>query len=421
MPDAMHGGAAVWLAAFIIACAGEDTASIGGVDGWSCPASQLPEQTSLLQSFQAKAFTHQKRATQHVKRVEGQPPPPVLPPAERPDGVRSAIVFKIHGPRNLASLLQSLCLLTQAYNGVARRDVVIFSDLRLDDAEMQQLQQTAAPASIDVISMHATPQEILLTLSSSVQERVAVACNSSIELIDWETVCCEKDDHLFTYCFPMGYLIMNWFRIVELWTHPRLAAYDYILQMDSDSFCTKPWEHDPIEVLAEQNLTYCFNNELTWADNSLVRGVRALSREHFGKPTCEVKVEGGHLSLDETSCISDLDTEAILHVMWGNFQVARLAFFRAAPFQAWARRFAADGYIFTRRWDDQTALTVALAQLAPEQTWQLAGLGLDLGIFHNANLNGTKVPDFVEYVDQLHNQATFALDACRPLIKISGL
>lgn len=369
------------------------------------------------------------RVKMHVEQDLSKLMPLAEPTAKHAQRAKAAVVFKIHGPVDLDSLLQSLCLLTEAYNKVARRDVVVFSDLHLEYADIRQLQQAVAPATIDVVALHDTPQEILMKLSSVAQGRVAEACNSSIELIQWDTVCCEKTAG--SICDKMSYLTMNWFRIVELWTHPRLIAYDYLLQMDSDSFCTRPWEHDPIEVMAERNLTYCFNNWPSQAGGSLVRGLRPLVLEHFGKPICTVEVKEGHLSPDHSSCSgvsgSELGEEAPLGEMWGSFQVARLSFFRDAPFQAWARRFAADGYIFTRRWDDQTAMTVALAQLAPEQTWQLSGLGLDLGVYHNGHLDSSNIeyphPDFVRYVDhqRVQSQGTFPLDACQSLIKVLGL
>lgn len=340
-------------------------------------------------------------------------------PARR--GLSAVLVIKIHGAE-LESLRQALCLVTRAYNAKARRDVVVFSDLAVPEGEVRRLQDIASPASLEVVHMNPTPQSVLASLSSAARRRVEEACKAPVGEITFETVCGEKGS---PYKAPMSYLIMNWFRIVQLWTHPRLAKYDYMLQMDSDAFCTKPWDRDPIEVLAERNLTYIFNTFPGLANYVLTKGMRRLSTQVFGRPMCKVELEDGHLLGDTTSCgpgpFPDSDNSA-LSIIWGSFQVARLSFFRGQAFQKWARRVAEDGYIFTRRWDDQTAMTIALVELAPEASYLLSALGFDLGIFHNGYLNGEEQDvGFVDFVKKSRQDGGFALEGCQDFILVPGL
>lgn len=45
---------------------------------------------------------------------------------------------------------------------------------------------------------------------------------------------------------------------------------------------------------------------------------------------------------------------------------------------------------FSRRWDDQLAVTVPAAMLAPEKAWDMRTHGVHLNVWHNQYLDGKK-------------------------------
>uniref|UniRef100_A0A7S4T7P5 Hexosyltransferase n=1 Tax=Alexandrium monilatum TaxID=311494 RepID=A0A7S4T7P5_9DINO len=335
---------------------------------------------------------------------------------------RAALVIKIHDSTALPSLRQALCLVTHAHNAEVRRDVIVFTDEGLADADVSALQSIAAPARLEVVVLHVTPQSVLAQLPAEARGRVEVACKAALAEITWDTVCGEETN---PYKAPMSYLYMNWFRILQLWTHPRLDEYDYLLQMDADAFCTKPWDFDPVQLLVDRNLTYIFNAFPSMANYALTQGVRRVSTRVFGRALCNADLQDGHLSADTTSCgegpFSDKE-DGGMRVMWGSFQVARLSFFRGELFQRWAQAFAEEGNIFLRRWDDQTAMTVALALTEPEKAYKLRGLGVEPGIFHNNCIDDQcGKGGFLGFVKRQRNDGGFVLDVCGPLIQVANL
>lgn len=87
----------------------------------------------------------------------------------------------------------------------------------------------------------------------------------------------------------------------------------------------------------------------------------------------------------------------------GFFHITNLNFFRSPiVYQTWLSTFRDDCFL-CRTLDDQVALTIPLAMLSPERTWDMYGTGIMLNIYHNGRLDGKRhlpVGGFIKYWNQ---------------------
>jgi hypothetical protein len=64
-----------------------------------------------------------------------------------------------------------------------------------------------------------------------------------------------------------------------------------------------------------------------------------------------------------------------------------LDFFRSAPAQKWVNTLIGDSK-FSRKFDDQIAVAVAPAIVAPNRSWDMWSNGINLTVFHNGFIDG---------------------------------
>ena len=71
----------------------------------------------------------------------------------------------------------------------------------------------------------------------------------------------------------------------------------------------------------------------------------------------------------------------------GFFHITNLDFYRSDIVQRWAEIWIGDGFL-QRSYDDQAAVTVPAAILAPERSWEMRSHGINLQVFHNNRMDG---------------------------------
>jgi hypothetical protein len=104
----------------------------------------------------------------------------------------------------------------------------------------------------------------------------------------------------------------------------------------------------------------------------------------YNDTLCELKLVEGRLFAKGGKCIKPNVPQ--IH---GFFHVTNLDFYRSPENLRWADIMIGDTK-FSRRWDDQLAVTVPAAMRAPERSWEMGANGVTLDVWHNSFLDGKR-------------------------------
>ena len=363
-----------------------------------------------------------------VERRPGAPPvPEVLPPAERAPPVPAvpppvtkaapsipvpaarpaaivdferqpgvAIVTKIHGPHQFHLLEQSLCLLHHAYNRRVRYDIVVFTTLPLSAEEMATVRNVTRPARVTFpLDNRGTIQAEIAALSPVRRAALLARCRAGpdnithVANITWWSNCPDR-------------LAYNWqaeFRGWHLWRHAALRDYRYMLWLDSDGFATKVWPKDPVAYAIRHRLVLLFDN---MKGHNRISHPRVL--QTYNKTICGIQLKQGRL---ETNWVhGDECVGRRIKTVHGFFHVTDLDFYRSDAVARWSENLIGDCFC-CREHDDQIAVTVPAALLAPERSRDMRANGLRLDVYHNNRLDGKEqnLPEFIRYYSKVvqHN------------------
>lgn len=340
----------------------------------------------------------------------------------RQEGV--AVVTKVHGPDYLGQLKQMLCLLTQAYNKHVGYDVLVFTTIPWSRDAVQALQDVIAPAALTVALDSRTLHEELAEMGPEELQFLLHRCNvTTAEELQWTSRCCLR------FCTTLKYAWQAEFRAYHIWRHPALTRYKYMLWMDSDSLCSKPWEHDPVRVMVENNLVLlgipcCHFPE----HDELMRKMKAA----YGKMICSVRLNESSGSLlprvatEEETHDGKCKGRPAFHMAAGHFHVTNLDFYRL-PTNLKFLELLVSPHRFNRDWDDQLAVFAPAAVEAPDRVWNVIARGLSLGLVHNKLIDynfshrlGTHFDKWFKQEGGPMWQWPDAKEACEALIKYSG-
>ncbi len=293
------------------------------------------------------------------------------------------IATKIHGENTFSALKQSLCLLTKAYNYRVNYDVVVFSATEVNESLVDMAREIIAPAKFTLVLDNPGLQTMVDALSEDHKQNLLERCNAthSSQLL-WQTRCVETAS-AGTSEMPIAY---NWqaeFRSLHIWKHPAIAKYRYMLWMDTDGFCTKVWQQDPIATMRRNDLVILFDH----FPGGRANGVEwiAKTKEAFGKQICEISMRNGTLRAFEGYC----KRAKFLRQIYGFFHITNLDFYRSDPVMKWQKIMIGDSK-FSRLYDDQIAVTMPAAVLAGNRSWHMKYFGLNLGVAHNFLMDGDK-------------------------------
>lgn len=189
------------------------------------------------------------------------------PPVIRPPVVHSSVqdfdpnlpgvvvVTKIQGPPHLRALRQMLCLFTKAYNDRAQRDIIVFTSEEIEPKEIQELRKLAASAKLEVVVDNPGLHEMIRSFSPEQQTKLLQRCRvKSISDLDWYSQCSEERSYTTLQNERLAYTWQAEFRALHLWNHPALQQYTYMMWLDSDAFCTRRWQEDPLAAMVRHDL-----------------------------------------------------------------------------------------------------------------------------------------------------------------------
>jgi hypothetical protein len=290
---------------------------------------------------------------------------------ERQEGV--VIATKLHGRVYLKMLKQSLCLLTAAYNNRLHYDILVFTTTAtFNSSDIASLRSIVAPANLTIVVDNDGLQGEIAKLSPDRRTKFLKRCGGKPpENLTWFSDC-------------PGRLAYNWqaeFRAWHIWKHPALEPYRYMMWMDTDGFCTKVWDRDPVAYMIRHELAIFFDN---WPMGS-ARGKDIQDRivDAFNTTLCRLTLENGQLNAwTGMPCPT-----ALIRLIHGFFHITDLDFYRSDVVMHWAETLIGDCFL-CRKYDDQVAVTIPAAILAPERAWDMRANGLHLDVFHNGQLDG---------------------------------
>jgi hypothetical protein len=184
--------------------------------------------------------------------------PPIIYPNIQdfdPNMPGSVVVTKIQGPPHLRALRQMLCLFTKAYNDRARRDIIVFSSEAIDREDVQSLEYIASPAKLTVEIDNPGLHDMVNSFSPIQQSKLLERCRvTNVSELTWYSQCDEEGSYATLKGERIAYTWQAEFRALHLWTHKALHPYKYMMWMDSDAFCTRVWNEDPLAAIVRHDL-----------------------------------------------------------------------------------------------------------------------------------------------------------------------
>ena len=203
------------------------------------------------------------------------------------DGV--VIATKIHSTNHLIALKQMLCLLHYAYNNRVLYDIVVFSTYPINDPLLEPIRNVVAPANLTLIVDTPPLKDVINSLQPPYRkEHLLKRCNKTIEEIHWYDFCEENGKYE-----RLAYTWQAEFRSLQIWTHPILQQYKYMMWLDTDAFCTTIWDNDPISYMINNDLVLLFDNfpqGTSHGAHMQERFVRA-----FNTTLCSIELHDGKL------------------------------------------------------------------------------------------------------------------------------
>jgi hypothetical protein len=290
---------------------------------------------------------------------------------------RVAIATKIHGPPHIPQLKQSLCLLMAAYNNRPAYDIVVFTTLPVSKIDELHLQEIVHPAHLKIETDQKTLRQHINGLDPEQKRILYERCNRTYDdPIYWVTRACEVGGGA---CMPLAYTWQSEFRAKHIWKHSALAKYKYMLWYDSDAMATRIWEQDPVTVMIRNDLAMFFDH----FPQGKTRGQEVQDKimKAYNDTLCGLRLgQDGHLVKGSKFC-------GAVPQIHGFFHITNLDFYRSPENLRWYDILIGDNK-FSRKWDDQLAVTVPAAMRAPNRSWEMGANGVKLDVWHNGELDG---------------------------------
>lgn len=321
---------------------------------------------------------------------------------ERMNGV--VIVTKIHGRHQLGLLQQSMCLLHHAYNNKLNYNIVVFTTIPIPDNEtlLMDIRTSIAPTTISIVVDNDGLRNEIDKLSPDRRRKFLRRCNAtSADEITWDSLCYEEEETATTTTTTttIERISYNWqaqFRSLHIWHHKSLQPYRYMLWMDTDAFCTKAWQNDPVALAIKNNMVIYFNN---YPQGRAPKAAQQIVKKVFGEYLCAArKLSNGQLA----TTMGDTCDGSTLWTIHGFFHITDLDFFRQDRVLHFQQAMIENCFL-CRKFDDQLAVTVPSVVLAPEKSWDMYKSGIELKIFHNNKIDGKrnkKAGGFFTYWDK---------------------
>ena len=291
------------------------------------------------------------------------------------------IVTKVHGPHQLSLFKQSMCLLHQAYNKKVQYNIVLFTTVQIMENEttLVDVRAMISPVKLDVVVDNDGIVNEIHKLSPIRRQNFLKRCNiTSPEEITWDSECIEEGTDVKRIAY-------NWqaeFRSWHIWHHEALRQYRYMLWIDTDAFCTKVWDRDPIAIAMKNRMAIYFDNY----PQGRAKKAQPRVKQAFGTNICYAKKSQSGALYSSTG---DDCSGSQLWTIHGFHHITDLDFYRQKRVMKWAETMIGDCFL-CRTFDDQLAVTVPPVMLAPERAWDMYKSGHQPRIYHNNLIDGKK-------------------------------
>ena len=357
-------------------------------------------------------------------------------PVEIYDGV--VHVTKIHNPMMRKSINQMLCLNKAAYNHRRNYPWVIFHTMPIDEKDIQEAKAIAAPANVTFVRDSPPLEEVLKAMSKEEYDHLLGRCqcckppnngccrdihrNLSIY---WDWWCYEEKSGWTT----LSYAWQAVFRSYNIWEHPALAPYKYMIWIDDDAMPTKSWLKDPMKPMVEEDLVIFYDNfPAGFAKYGILEKMQLAYNQTFcyihrseyfkGPQTGKFVVrpckrnKKGNFKFDKVGLVH------------GMMHITNLDIYRKPIHLNFNRILTTHNtHRFSRQWDDQIAVTIPAAFEDPERAWDMRMHGYNMSIHHNGNLDGkekNKRWNYLVWWKYYKNTFPIAKEMCDPYIRFKG-
>eukprot|EP00979_Chaetoceros_neogracilis_P007861 scaffold1698_cov279-Chaetoceros_neogracile.AAC.20 len=156
---------------------------------------------------------------------------------------------------------------------------------------------------------------------------------------------------------------------------------------------TKSFNVDPMKVFIENDLNLMFDH----FPGGLTRmnEIKLKMMDAYGTAICRVSLNlNGTLEAD----ICGPDTNPSIRQVYGFHHITRLDMYRNETHQKFLKSMVSD-YKFSRRWDDQLAVTVPAVIEDSSKTWDHRAHGVHLGLHHNTMIDGKERGEYYSYLN----------------------
>ena len=298
---------------------------------------------------------------------------------------KAVIVTKIHGdPTSIGLLKQSYCLLTTAYNSRANHDLLVFSTFPIERSDQEEIHNIVAPANVTFLLDAPPLDDLLETFTPTQKKEVERYCNvSSYRKLTWDTKC--RDPSVWYPECSLSYLWQAEFRSKHLWNHPVLKQYRYLMWWDSDTLPTNHWDVDPIVAMAQNNWTLLYEKFVNKLAEEELPEFDDRVFQSFGKYLCSIESgnnNNGSMVVDMKDNLTDCYPKRKVRKVHGFFHIVDLNVYLNSRALEWYDNFIGETK-FSRRWDDQLAVTIPGAMLNPQGCFTMRSKGLGLDVLHN--------------------------------------
>jgi hypothetical protein len=332
----------------------------------------------LFHKFNQSTTAEEWKGMPHWPESINQSKPRRVIEFERQPGV--VIATKIHDGMHFRHLQQMLCLLTYAYNNRVNYDIVIFATLPLEDAQVEELRLIVAPARFVMVVDNPGLKNMVNNYTETQRSNLLERCGvSQVAKLHWDIKCKGVGGKGSD---PLKY---NWqaeFRTLHIWNHPAVESYKWMFWLDADGFSTRVWTRDPVAMSIENNLAIFFDHFP--GGGAVGEDFNQRFIQSFGQQVCRIHVENGTL---HAQMKDHCGTPKIMQIH-GFFHITSLDFYRSEPVQKWLHILIGNKTRFHRRYDDQIAVTVPAAVLAPNRSWEMEYHGFRPEVYHNHFLDG---------------------------------
>ena len=245
----------------------------------------------------------------------------------------------------------------------------------LNRTTIQEMQAIVHPARLTVVADAKSIQEEVMALPEEDRALLLKQCHTTVEGINW-----------FSACDHSGRLAYGWqaeFRSKQLWHHPALASYRYMLWMDTDVFAAQQWHQDPVDFLIQNKLVLLFSNWPQGLANKIHQKKRL--KEAFGTTLCGLKLEKGRFKVKTGDCDKSMgEVHGMLHL-------SDMDFYRSSRVQKFINIWIGNSK-YARDFDDQAAITAPVVFFAPDRAADMYANGIKLNVVHNGAMDGKGSP-----------------------------